>query len=103
MHPDDTHGLASSQSRVIISEESPHYELAGVTLRPGPFELIEAQIHLMKKAADEAQAARYAYQLEGVLLTLIRMEEISHAQAQDLRTFIHAQLPAILAAMIKII
>ncbi len=43
-----------------------------------------------------------SYQVEGVLLTLQMMEEISLADAEALRWHIHGQLPAALAAMVSV-
>lgn len=63
-----------------------------MTLRPSHYELIEGQLHLMRQAADEGVAARYMYQLEGVLLALCKTEDISQATAEALRRHIHGQL-----------
>ncbi|QPO18780.1 hypothetical protein HXW90_04300 [Pseudomonas sp. Y39-6] len=97
-------GLAGSEhySFTDDGDASRRFELSGVQLRPGHYELIEGQLHLMRQAADEGVAARYVYQLEGVLLTLRMMEEISAADAEVLRLYIHGQLPATLAAMVGV-
>jgi hypothetical protein len=97
-------GLAGSEhySFTDDGEVSRRFELGGVTLRPGHYELIEGQLHLMRQAADEGMAARYVYQVEGVLLTLQMMEEISLADTEALRWHIHGQLPAALAAMVSV-
>ncbi|WP_411566826.1 hypothetical protein ACLIN3_27335 (plasmid) [Pseudomonas orientalis] len=97
-------GLAGSEhySFTDDGEASRRFELGGVKLRPGHYELIEGQLHLMQQAADEGVVARYVYQLEGVLLTLRMMEAISAADADALRLYIHAQLPAALAALVSV-
>ncbi|TFW40901.1 hypothetical protein [Pseudomonas fluorescens] len=97
------HGLAGSEHYNIIEYgDAQGFEMVGVILRPGAYELIQAQLHLMCHAPDESVALRYFYQLEGVLLTLLRYEEISAASAEALREFFQHQLPAALAAMVSV-
>ncbi|KAB0517573.1 hypothetical protein [Pseudomonas extremorientalis] len=89
------HGLAGSQHFIFNpGGEGGHYEMAGVSLRPGAYELIEQQLLQIKRADDESVAVRYLYQLEGVLLTLLRYEDISELSADRLRKFIYGTLPA---------
>jgi len=97
-------GLAGSEHYTFTDdgEASRRFELGGVTLRPGHYELIEGQLRLMQQAADEGVAARYVYQLEGVLLTLRMMDEISQAEAEALRRYIQGKLPAALAALVSV-
>jgi|GEM_PF-6913607 len=95
-------GMAGSEHYTIKAyDDAPGFQLAGVTLRSGAYELIEAQLHLLRHSADEGVAARYTYQLEGVLLLLLRYEELSAAGAESLRRHIHEQLPTTLAAMVS--
>lgn len=97
-------GLAGSEhySFTDDGDASRRFELGGVTLRAGHYELIEGQLHLMRNAADEGVAARYVYQLEGILLALCMTENISQATAEALRRHIHGQLPAALAALVSV-
>lgn len=97
------HGLAGSQHFTFNpSDEGSHYEMAGVSLRPGAYELIEDQLRHMKDASDERVAVRHLHQLEGVLLTLLRYEEISQSSADRLRELIRGTLPAALAVLIRV-
>ncbi|CZT31679.1 hypothetical protein BTW15_27735 [Pseudomonas syringae pv. tomato] len=97
-------GLAGSEHYSFTSDEdaSRRFELGGVKLCPGHYELIEGQLHLMQQAVDEGVAARYVYQLEGVLLTLRMMEEISQADAEALRGYIQGKLSNALASLVSV-
>lgn len=97
------HGLAGSKHFIFDpSGESLRYELCGVSLRPGAYELIKEQLQLTENAADEGVAVRHLYQLEGVLLTLLRYHDISESSADRLREFIRGKLSASLAAMVSV-
>lgn len=97
------HGLAGSKHFIFDPNgESLRYELCGVSLRLGAYELIREQLQLTENAADEGVAVRHLYQLEGVLLTLLRYHDISESSADRLREFIRGKLSASLAAMVSV-
>lgn len=96
-------GIAGSEHYTITAPGNAQgFEIAGVELRPGVYELIQAQLHLMRQAADEAVALRYFYQLEGVVLTLRLYEDLGAASTEALRTFFQGKLPATLSAMVSV-
>lgn len=97
------HGLAGSQHFTFNPDgDGTYYEIVGVSLRSGAYELIEQQLLHMKRADDEGVAVRYLHQLEGILMMLLRYEEISELSAGRLRKYIRGTLPAGLTEMISI-